>query len=381
MPLIILAVMVFYTDYKLQQTLLTGQWTWPITIAWFVLMLCWQFIYHYNVKLSPKLWFRILAWCGGAIMSVWTTLIVLSIPIDLISLILTMFGIHQSIMMQHWIALGLLILASLLSMLGFKSAMNAPEVKEIDIPFNNFPQNLKPLTIVQISDLHVGIFIQREYVTKLVQQINLLKPDIIVFTGDAADGTASALAEHLQPLMDLSAPFGKFYVPGNHEYYWGIESWLKKMSELGFASLINENRIVNFHGYKVMIAGVPDYEAHRFPKLPHRDPQKAIQTAQSYELSILLAHNPRVYRKAQQVGFDLLLTGHTHAGQFFPFNLIVPLVHRYNRGLNYYKSMAIYTNPGSGSWGPPNRLGVSTEITLLSLQAPVHAKKEKQSSI
>ena len=366
-PLVIMGLIIFYTDFKLQQLLSEPQRAWLATILLLILMLSWQFIYHRNVKLATVRWFRILAWCSGITMSVWTTFILLSIPFDMVDLVLRIIGIYPSFTIEHLVALGLLILAVVLSAFGIKYAMNAPKVKKVVIPFEQFPQNIKKLTIVHISDLHVGIFIQREYVAKMVQQINLLKPDLIVFTGDAADGMANVLAEHLKPLMNLSAPLGKFYVPGNHEYYWGIDQWLTQMRELGFVPLINDNQIINFHGHNFLIAGVPDFEAYKFVKTQHPDPQNAIQTNQHYELSILLSHNPRIYRKAKQAGFDLLLAGHTHSGQFFPFNLIVPLVHRYHYGLNYYKSMAIYTNPGSGSWGPPNRLGVSTEISLLIL--------------
>ncbi|MEQ1666597.1 MAG: metallophosphoesterase, partial [Bdellovibrionales bacterium] len=173
---------------------------------------------------------------------------------------------------------------------------------------------------------------------------------------------------HVEPLSLLRAPHGVLYVTGNHEYYWGVERWLEKIKQLGMQPLLNENLILNIGGAKILIAGVTDTSAEMF-KVEHRsDPRKAIKNSDNSDFKVLLAHRPDSYLEAEAAGFNLQLSGHTHAGQFFPFNFIVALVHKYYRGLNLYKRMWVYVNSGTGYWGPANRFAVPSEITLIELK-------------
>jgi Predicted phosphohydrolases len=221
------------------------------------------------------------------------------------------------------------------------------------------------MKIVQISDLHVGPMIRHDYVEKVVRKVNELKPDIIVLTGDVADGNASVLANQLRALQDLRAPFGKFYVTGNHEYYWGAEDWVKCMANLGFMPLINENHVINFANVKVLIAGVTDISGEQFLSSHKTDIERAVLSSESTDYKILLSHSPRTLCQASQNGIELQLSGHTHAGQFFPFSLLVPLAHKYHSGLNCENEIWLYINSGTGSWGPINRFGVHSEITVI----------------
>jgi predicted MPP superfamily phosphohydrolase len=198
-----------------------------------------------------------------------------------------------------------------------------------------------------------------------VLKVNALKPDLIVLTGDVADGTPAGLMGQLKSLADLHAPLGKFYVTGNHEYYWGAEEWVKNMHDLGFIPLVNENRVVNFAGIKILIAGVTDMSAKQFLPAHKPDLPKAIFSHEQTDFKILLSHNPRTLCEAEHVGFDLQLSGHTHAGQFFPFSLLVPLAHKYHNGLNCQNKIWLYVNPSTGFWGPVNRFGIHSEITVI----------------
>ncbi|CAL7960968.1 conserved hypothetical protein [Gammaproteobacteria bacterium] len=137
------------------------------------------------------------------------------------------------------------------------------------------------------------------------------------------------------------------------------------MSKLGFIPLINENRVVHFANVKILVAGVTDVSANKFLVSHKTDPQKAIFSDEPSDFKILLSHSPRTFDDAERAGFDLQLSGHTHAGQFFPFSLLVPLAHKYHTGLNHQNKTWLYVNSGTGSWGPINRFGVHSEITLI----------------
>jgi len=240
-------------------------------------------------------------------------------------------------------------------------------VSEVRVPIARLPAELEGLRIAQISDLHVGPMIRGGYVERVVQRVLDLKPDLIAVTGDLADGVPEKLKVQVQPLSKLKAPLGVYYVTGNHEYYWGAQAWIDKAAELGFIPLLNENRIVSVRGSKVLVAGVTDTFAEQFIPSHRSDPAKAAATDEKPALKILLAHRPDSCLEAEPAGFDLQLSGHTHGGQFFPFSLLIPLFHRYWRGLNRHGRLWLYVNQGTGYWGPPDRFAVPSEITLLHM--------------
>jgi predicted MPP superfamily phosphohydrolase len=214
----------------------------------------------------------------------------------------------------------------------------------------------------------VGPTILKDYVDNVVKKTLALTPDMIAVTGDLIDGTPEILKNHVAPLGLLKAPHGVFYVTGNHEYYWNVDSWLSKVQELGFQSLLNENKILTIGKSKIMIAGVTDTSAENFKTEHKSNPAKAFISSEKCDYKILLAHRPDSCIEAAKAGFDLQLSGHTHAGQFFPFNLIVSFVHRYYKGLNRHENMWVYVNSGTGYWGPANRFAVPSEITLVTLK-------------
>ncbi|MCK5330399.1 MAG: metallophosphoesterase [Candidatus Marinimicrobia bacterium] len=263
--------------------------------------------------------------------------------------------------------LGLLSLTSGLSAYGLYQARREPTVLDVDIPIKNLPPELEGLRIVQISDIHVGPTIKRAFVQRVVDQVQSLKPDLIALTGDLVDGSVSHLSNDVAPLADLQAPFGKFFVTGNHEYYSGVEHWLEQTDRLGFTNLLNEHRVLDINGAKLTIAGVTDLSARSIDQRPDSDPVKALHQAPFDSIKLLLAHQPNSIYAAEELGVDLQLSGHTHGGQFKPFNLVVARAHSYLAGLYNHKGTWVYVNRGTGYWGPPLRLGIPNEITVLRL--------------
>lgn len=251
------------------------------------------------------------------------------------------------------------------AIIGTQTALAGPKIKKVFVPIKNLHPDLKDLKVVQISDLHVGSLIQKKQVEHIISLIEPLSPDLIFLTGDIADGPVAALSEVASPLGALKANLGKFYVTGNHEYYWGVDDWTDAAKKLGFDYLYNEHRVIHFNGAKLLIGGIADYSCKRIRPDHTSDPVSSIAGAPPVDLKILLAHQPKSCFEALKAGYDIQMSGHTHNGQFFPNNLIVGLFHPYVRGLNLHNGkLWVYVNSGTGFWGPPQRLGIPAEITF-----------------
>ena len=262
---------------------------------------------------------------------------------------------------------GIIGFTSLLATVGLVQARKRASVINQSISIRNLPEKLQGLRIAQISDLHVGPTIKADYAQMVVDQVNKLNPDLIFFTGDMVDGSVAHLSEDVEPLRKLKARYGKFFVTGNHEYYSGVQQWVAKVEQLGMVNLHNEHRIIDIQGASLAIAGVTDLMAGRMLKSHASDPRKATKGIPENIPTILLAHQPGTAEHTDGLSIDLMVCGHTHGGQYMPFNMAVSKIHRYAAG--YYKrgGMQIYVNRGTGYWGPPLRLGIPTEITLFEL--------------
>ena len=250
---------------------------------------------------------------------------------------------------------------------GFYEARRKSAIVEIDIPLKNLPANFHGFRIVQFSDLHVGITIKNRFVQTVVNQIKELNADLIAFTGDLVDGTVENLKNHVAPLKELTAPYGKYFITGNHEYYSGALEWCDKAIDLGFEVLNNENRTITKGNQKLTLAGVTDFSAGNYIADHLSDPGKALNGADSDGVKILLAHQPRSIFEASKAGYDLQLSGHTHGGQMIPWQFLTRLAQPYMEGLFKHEDTWIYVNKGTGYWGPPLRIGARSEITVLRL--------------
>ena len=250
---------------------------------------------------------------------------------------------------------------------GFYQARRTPAVSRVEIPVENLPDALAGLRIVQISDLHVGPTIKGPFVERVVARVNELHPDLIAFTGDLADGTVERLGPHTAALARLTAPLGVYFCTGNHEYYSGVESWTEQARRLGFDVLINEGRQIDFGGGRIALAGTTDFSAGEMVPGHESDPARALAASDGADVRILLAHQPRSIEAASRAGCHLQLSGHTHGGQFVPWKYAIPLQQPFVAGLHKVRDTWIYVHRGTGYWGPPLRLGVPSEIALLTL--------------
>ncbi len=262
---------------------------------------------------------------------------------------------------------GIVVTSGSLSLYGLWEAKRIPEVREVSIPIRNLPGDLEGFRIVQTTDIHLGPTCGREWVEQVVERINTLSPHLAVFTGDLADGPVSRYGRDAAPLADIQAPFGRYFVTGNHEYYSGVHQWLEEAGRLGFTPLLNEHRLLQPGHGRLLLAGATDYRAGARMEGHASNPRKAMAGAQPSDVKILLAHQPKSVFEAAKAGFDLQISGHTHGGQFLPWHAVVGLDQPYLAGLHRHEETLIYVSRGTGYWGPPLRLGAPSEITLLKL--------------
>lgn len=308
-------------------------------------------------------------WIGYATMGVFAMLLVVVAASDLLRLF---YAAAQSLiampalplMSPRALSAGAIATAAALSLVGLVQA-RCPRLKQVSIPIDDLPEDLDGYRIVQWSDVHVGPTIQRRFVQSLVDRTNALEPDAIAITGDLVDGFLHDLRDQVQPLADLCARDGVFYVTGNHEYYWRAGEWLPELQRLGLHFLKNSHEIVLRGDSKLVFAGVTD-PAGRYTHT--QDVPAALDDAPAEAVKILLSHRPQTARAASELGAHLQLSGHTHGGQFFPFNLVIRWFQPIVAGLHRVGMTWLYVSRGTGYWGPPSRLGVHGEITVLELR-------------
>lgn len=223
-----------------------------------------------------------------------------------------------------------------------------------------------PTKVVMLSDLHIDVDVKPEKVKNIVNRVNAFNPDVIVLVGDIIDNTPKNLYSQMEELKNFKATYGTFVTLGNHEFYLGAMEWGMKFASLGFSFLNNYGEKIGSTG--LYIAGIPDINAAQGYKLPIKF-ENALHNAEKEDYVMLLSHTPKILEEMPKERIDLMLSGHTHGGQIFPFHYFVEqandgiLAGFYNRnGVNMYVSR------GTRYWGPPMRLFAPSEITVFNLK-------------
>lgn len=294
---------------------------------------------------------------GGA---AWFGLVCIGVSFFLVKTALTLF-LPQHTRLLTLITLCLTLAAAVYSV---ANAARQPCIRRFSIPIANLPSDLAGFTILQLSDLHLGSMTSSHWLQKTVDTCNSLNPDLVVITGDLVDHHIDASSDYTRLLKQLAAGNGVFAVTGNHDFYSGKEGFIEFAQAAGITVL--ENSVVTVAG-SLQIAGIDDFAARRFGvQLP--SPAQVLKQCDSDKPVILLAHRPTVFEEAEQHGVDLQLSGHFHAGQIPPLDLIIYLSYRYPWGLYRKNKAHIYTTCGTNTWGPPMRLFSRSEIVLFTLK-------------
>lgn len=352
---------------------LTG---WPRVVAWLGVG---AFAMLLPLAFSARFWLKppaadVASWIGYIAMGLFSFVLTITVARDVVWLLMSAASTLPADGERRAALLHLTNLAVLggsvgLTAFGVIAARRRADIVTVDVPIVGLPKALEGFTIAQITDVHVGPTIKRGYIDAIVDGVNSIDADLVAVTGDVVDGTVAELGEHIAPFARLKGRHGVFFCTGNHEYYSGAEAWIDEFTRLGLRVLQNEHVVVDHDGAKVVVAGVHDFTAAQVLPAHTSDPRRAVKGAPDDAIRLLLAHQPRSCTQTDGCGIHLQLSGHTHGGQFLPWNFFVRLQQPFTAGLDRFKDMWVYTSRGTGYWGPPVRVGAPSEITRLRLVA------------
>ena len=248
---------------------------------------------------------------------------------------------------------------------GFSQGVQFPEINRIKVKVKDFP--LDKFNLVQLTDVHVGRTIKRDFIEELVKSTNALKPDMVVITGDLIDLPISQIEYDLYPLKDLNAP--TYFIVGNHEYFHGVGEAVEYLKQLDIIPLMNEHVVIGEGSKQFNLVGLTDVMGSRVDFHPP-DPDAAYLGADQNKACIVLAHQPKMISDMDDYRCDLMLSGHTHGGQIFPFGLLVMAAQPYLAGLyQHAPDRQIFVSRGTGYWGPPLRFLAPSEISQIFIQS------------
>ena len=239
---------------------------------------------------------------------------------------------------------------------------NTIRTENVVIESPKIPQKPGKVRIAQISDVHLGLIVKEKRLEKILDVVRAAKPDLLVSTGDLVDGQLNNLTEEKKILAAYRPRLGKIAITGNHEFYAGLKNSLDFTEKAGFTLLRHKGITLQ----NINFVGVEDKTGERFG-IAHKKSERDLLFEQpNNNFTILLKHRPDI--DPESVGlFDLQLSGHTHKGQIFPFNLPTFLFYPINTGLTTLAKGKLYLSRGSGTWGPPIRFLAPPEVTIIDL--------------
>ena len=258
----------------------------------------------------------------------------------------------------------IVIVAVATSVYAVREGTKVPEIKKIEFTSQRLQ---KDLHIVQLSDLHINRTSSAAHLQQIVDKTNALNPDIIALTGDVVDDHIDHLDSYMDILSGLKANNGVYFSVGNHENYNGLPFILKKLRSMGFEVLLNNGKRIEED--KIFISGIPDMQTAMSSRYLAVNFEKATKGAAPQDYRILLSHSPEMAEYVTKIAFDLVLTGHTHGGQIFPFHLLVKKANKFLAGVYKVNDVNVYVSRGAGYWGPPMRLFAPSEITDIYIKA------------
>jgi predicted MPP superfamily phosphohydrolase len=268
-----------------------------------------------------------------------------------------------------------LTLAGCLSVVALVQGLCSPVVRSQEIALPGLPRELDGKVLVQLSDLHLGTLLKERWLIRISRQVEALHPDILVITGDLVDGDVDHVKPLVPLLQKLHAPLGVWAVTGNHEFYAGLKRSVALFEECGF-KVLRESAETAAPG--LVMAGVDDLSAWRQFRMDG-DPVAKALAGRPPGATILLCHSPLQAEEASRLGAGLMLSGHTHDGQIWPFGMLVRIWYPYLAGRYTIGPMTLLVCRGTGTWGPPMRLFRAGEILRVTLRSAPPAGSAAQS--
>jgi predicted MPP superfamily phosphohydrolase len=293
----------------------------------------------------------------------WMAVVFLTFLTVLAADLVTAFGLflpRLSKSLRGWA----LVAGAVLSAVALFQGLRPPVVQRYDVTMDGLPQEMDGTVIVGVSDTHLGSLIGARWLAARVAQVNAQQPDLVVLLGDIFEGHGPPAPGLVRALEGLSAPLGVWGVPGNHEHYGGYAARRRSRADLGFHVL--NNRWVEIRpGF--VLAGVADLTVRR-----RSDPQGEIVTqvldGRPSGATVFLSHTPWQAERAAAAGVGLMLSGHTHSGQIWPFGYLVRRVYPLMGGRYDVDGLTVIVCRGTGTWGPRMRLWRPSEILRVTLK-------------
>ena len=270
----------------------------------------------------------------------------------------------RRLFLQRALAIGIGGTAALATGIAARSAVGGPAVRIVTIAIPGLPEAAVGMRIALVSDLHLGSVLGRDFCRSVVDLVNAQSPDVVLLVGDLTDGPVTELGDDLRPLADLRSAEGTFFVTGNHEFYFDPDGWLAFIPQLGIRVLANEG--VPVRG--LLLAGVHDIAGRPSGRGPDMD--AALATRSAGQPVIMMSHSPNLVDDAIARDVELMVSGHTHGGQFYPAAWIIAATSRALSGLYSFGPTQVFVTNGAGFWGPIARLGAPPDITIIELIAP-----------
>ncbi len=272
------------------------------------------------------------------------------------------FGHVPSHLTLQWIGIVGSLLALILSIYGVYNAYNL-KIRDHVVKMENLPSEWKGKKAIQLSDIHLGSVLGKRYLNKINRYISEIKPDIILITGDMFDGTDKDLHAFIPELEKMSAPWGVFYATGNHDSYIGLDKVNDIVKKTGIRILNDEMAVIN----DVQIVGLSHPGEMEGKNIT--DTLKRIENFDPAKPMIVLFHEPKQIQEIKTAGADLMLSGHTHKGQMWPFGYITEQMYKgFDYGFFNWENFTLYVSSGAGVWGPTMRTGSYSEIVVFTFE-------------
>jgi uncharacterized protein len=345
-----------------------GRWALAAVLGFLLV----SYILAVMIERNTKLYWLgdILTWIGSIWIFMLTWFFLSVVVVDLVRLADLAFNFlpahdtasyTQLRLTSGWIVIGIVTGGFLLGHLNARYVRVKPMVLDV-----NKQAGRTPLNIVTASDLHLGVINSRKRTQLFVDKINALKPDLVLLAGDVVDGALPPVErrELGRILAQIKSKHGVFAVTGNHEYIGTVEPTVKYLEEHGITML--RDAVVEVAD--LVIVGREDLSYNRAYGRKRKELSELLANVDQSKPIIMMDHQPFHLEQAEENGVDFLLSGHTHHGQFWPINHITNRVYEVSWGYKKKSQTHVYVSCGTGTWGPPVRIGSSPEIMRFEMR-------------
>lgn len=348
---------------------LSGTWFRAYLVGFILLALVFP-VSHILRVAAPGVPAMITSWIGSFWLAALFYLFLLGLAVDLVRFVNFIVPFMPAFVESNRVVIGRVAAAVVMASLtvtfvwGYFNAKHV-RVREIPVVIESLPKKKNPLTVAYVSDVHIGYEVGERHLADIVERLNDADPDLILIGGDLLEEPPALIEDMLDTLSRLDAAYGVYATVGNHEYYTGLTAGRDFMDRAGIRLLIDE--VETIEGL-VNVAGLADPSGNR-AGLGTRDAFRRMMDDRDETLpTILLYHSPvRIDEIASSRAVDLMLSGHTHNGQFYPVNMITDRLFRVAYGQAQMDGMHLYVSSGAGTWGPPIRVGSASEVVIFTL--------------